>query len=125
PAVRRAVDVEASADHAHVEHWPDPEFFVTPAIGVHRTKIAESQVGRSVETSGKCFSEKSEAAAQGRASIPGGLLVSRQKLVLSTRSAVRVPHFETPFILEIEVAFEIYNRTGNSTSRKAGLARRN
>jgi len=120
-----AVEFKSSGDYAHVDHWPNSEFFIAPAIGVHRAKGAESQIPRSVQIGREGFTAKSEAAAESCVSIPASLRVTRLKLVFSSSGSMGKAQLEADLVAKVEITVEGYDRTGSSTGREARLARRN
>lgn len=43
--IRRTGHVEPGADDTHVNHRPDPDLFIAPAIRIHRAKIGQLEFG--------------------------------------------------------------------------------
>lgn len=123
--VRPAIDLKPSVDDAHVAHWPNPEFLIAPAIGVHRAKVAESQMRGGIKIGGESFTAESKAAAQARIAIPGSLRVTALKLVLSARCSMCIANLETELVTKVEVPVERDDRTGSAVRRETRLAGRN
>src|SRR5215213_19125 len=102
--IRRPTQLEPRCDHSGVDHRPKAQFFVTPAIGIHRAKLPETQSPFKARISDVCLATKSEAASQCCAARPTCVAVSDQELVLAIQGLALVAKFKAELITKVKVS---------------------
>lgn len=103
PAVGRAADVKARRNYSHVYHWADPDLLVTPAIGIHRSEGAESQIRSGAQVCLKGFAAERKATTECPLPVPGCLTITSLELVLSARGSVGETQLKTKFVSKVEI----------------------
>src|ERR1041384_1529424 len=98
PRGRRAIDVEARGDDAHVAHRAEPELLVAPTVGVHHAKITQLEIARTVRVGDIDAPLKGKAAIDDRASTPIREGVINQKLMPVVRASPGVAQLQAAFI---------------------------
>jgi len=122
PIIGCTTQVEPRADDAHITHWSNPDFVVTPAIGIHHAKVTEPQIGGGIEVGNVSLVPECEASRKRRIAIPGSLRVFAEEFVFAVFCPVRVSHGEAKLVAKIEVARKRDDRTGISVRRKTRFA---
>ena len=117
-AIRRRVYVEPGADNSHINHWPNSDLLVAPAIGVHHPKVTQPQIRRRIEVCGECFPAEGEGARKRGITIPGGLRVFAHEFVFTVFSPVCKPDCKPELFAKIEVALKRNDVTCRSIRSK-------